>query len=1132
MMANKRFVFGFSIAILLVLIVGGFSLYTLKRQSDQHVWVEHTYKVLEQATYVEKLMVDMETGRRGFRCTGDKTFLEPYYKSQPKLEGAVADLRGIVIDNPQQVQNIDKLHIDVAEVDALWKSINIDVIYRDNDARRTVTLAEKRSMDKVRKDVETIRAGEKELLTQRDRDSQKGIRLAIRTLIIGTILILVIVFTMINAIISENKNRTKAELALQERLDELKKVNAITEETNWILTGMRSINGSLIGNDSLKELVRVSLQAIVDYMEAPAAAFYFFDKQKQILELQGAIGLPGNATQQFKLNEGIVGVAAMKKEVSVYRDIPADYWKISSASGAMAPGSLICVPIWKKDQLQGIIEIAILSGESKRYVDLLNSITDNMAVGVAGAFANDRTNILLAKVQEQKEELESQQEELRQTNEELTHQAEVLRASEEELRTQEEELRQTNEELEVRTEAVELARKSLQKKAKELEISSKYKSEFLANMSHELRTPLNSVLILANLLKENKTNNLSTKQTEYAGIIHKSGTDLLNLINDILDLSKIEAGKIDIAIEPVKIADIAFDMEQLFTVLAAEKKIAFAIDQPYGNTAILNTDRQRIEQVVKNLLSNAFKFTREHGKVTLSFDVLGDNLSIAVTDTGIGIPADKQQLIFKAFQQADGSTSRRFGGTGLGLSISKELVSRLGGELKVSSVVGEGSVFSVLLPVNAINLQKGLVVPASAGTKNQLPDLSLVKEQTKIIDDKADIRSGEQFILIIEDDILFAGLVRDFAHSKGYKTILALSGDEGLYYARKYKPSAIILDLGLPVVSGRSFIKLLKTDASLRHIPVHVITAEDRPDGGFADVETFVTKPLLLNELDETFAKIGNYIHQNYKNILILLPNSPDLRKMFDTVAAEMKPGVVYDMVDSTEHAMLVLKAREIDCIILDISQDITVGIATLKALKSAAKEGAYMITCLDAEITPADEKQLKTYSDSIIRRSPQATSRLLDEVALFLYKIQGSISKPDVPARYEQEMDKSLEGRKALLADDDMRNVFAITAFLVEQGIEVITAENGKVALEMLEEHSGIDIVLMDIMMPEMDGYEAMRQIRANKKIAKLPIIALTAKAMIGDREKCIEAGASDYITKPIDSNKLFSLMRVWLSA
>ncbi len=1129
-MANKRFLYGFSIAILLVLVVGGVSLYTLKRQADQHIWVAHTYKVLEQATNVEKLMVDMETGRRGFRCTGDKTFLEPYYRSQPKLQGAVADLRDMVKDNPQQIEHVEKLHRDVDEVDALWKGINIDLVYRSNEERSAVTFAEKRSMDKVRKDIEMIRGAESALLSARDLESQAGITLAIWTLVIGILLILVIVFVMISAIISENKSRTKAELALQDRLEELNRVNGITQETNWILTGMRSINGSLIGNDSLKDLISVSLQAMMTYMEAPAAAFYFFNKQKQVLELQGAIGLPDNATQQLKLNEGIIGAAATRKEVSVFKDLPSDYWKISSASGGKTPDSLICVPLWRKNDLQGVIEIAILSGDTKRYVELLNSITDNMAVGVAGAFANDRTTTLLAKVQEQKEELESQQEELRQTNEELTHQAEVLRASEEELRTQEEELRQTNEELEVRTDAVEQARRSLQDKAKELESSSKYKSEFLANMSHELRTPLNSVLILANLLKENKTNNLTTKQTEYAGIIHKSGTDLLNLINDILDLSKIEAGKIDITIEPVKIADIAYDMEQLFTVLAAEKKIEFAIEQPYGNTATLNTDKQRIEQVVKNLLSNAFKFTRESGKVTLGFNLQGTNLLIAVTDTGIGIPAEKQQLIFEAFQQADGSTSRRFGGTGLGLSISKELIARLGGEMKVASVVGQGSVFTIVVPAEATGLP-GNITPL-AGQQEHAPDLSAIKEQTTINDDKADIRAGEQFILIIEDDPVFAGLVRDFANGKGYKTILALSGDEGLFYAHKYKPTAIIMDLGLPVVSGRNLLKALKTDAQLKNIPVHVITAEDRPDVGFADVETFFTKPLLKNELDETFSKIGNYIHQNYKDILILLPHSQQLRNMFDTLAAEMNSGVVYDMVTTTEQAIVVLKARTIDCIILDISQDIAAGIATLKTLKAAAHEGAYIITCLDAEITPADEKQLRTYSDSIIRRSPQATNRLLDEVELFLHKIKNTTAKPDVPTRYEQDMDTSLEGRKALLADDDMRNVFALTVLLEEQGITVITAENGKVAMDMLEQHPGIDIVLMDIMMPEMDGYEAMRHIRANKKASKIPIIALTAKAMVGDREKCIEAGASDYITKPIDSHKLFSLMRVWLSA
>ncbi len=1130
-MGNRKLYIGFTLAILLVMIVGGVANYTLNNQREQLEWVNHTHKVLEQTTYVERLMVDMETGRRGFRCTGDKTFLEPYYKSQPKLEGAVEELTNLTSDNPEQSKRVANLAISVERVDSLWKSININTVYRDDSSRYNITLAEKILMTAVRSDVIAIRNTENDLLRIRDNASRKGIDQTIWALELGIVLILLIVFTMIRAILDENKNRKKAEAALKDKLEELKTINAATLETNWVLTGMRSINGSLIGNDSLKDMTQTTLRAIQTYVNAVAAAFYFYDPKTKELQLMSALALPSDTPEKVKLNEGILGLAATNREISVVKDIPAGYWKISSATGAQMPDTLVFAPLWRKNELKGIIEIAIFAEDTRRLVELLASITDNVAIGVTAAHANDVTNTLLAKVQEQKEELESQQEELRQTNEELTHQAEVLRASEEELKTQEEELRQINEELEQRTKAVEAARKSLQDKAKELEISSKYKSEFLANMSHELRTPLNSVLILASLLKENKMGNLTDKQAEYAKVIHKSGSDLLNLINDILDLSKIEAGKVEMNMEPVPVSELAHDMEQLFSVVAGERKISFRIQQPTEGNFSLTTDKQRIEQVIKNLLSNAFKFTPEGGTVTLAFTHHNSRMAISVADTGIGIPEDKQKLIFEAFQQADGSTSRRYGGTGLGLSISKELVARLGGEMQLVSAAGKGSTFTILMPLEAGSPIQPKIQTQTV-TIAQVPAIpDSVEEQTIIEDDKQQLRAGEQSILIVEDDPVFARIVRDFAHSKGYKTILAIRGDEGLYYARKYKPSAIILDLGLPVLSGRSVLHALKSDEVLKTIPVHVITAEDRSEVGFEQVAGFVTKPLLRNELDDTFEKIGSYIHNHYRNVMVVTSGRQQLHDMFDTLAAAHSADLMCTLVETATEAIETLKNREVNCIIAGIGVDMAGGIGLLKSLKETAKKDTYIIACLESNITPADEKSLKQFADSIVRLSSQATSRLLDEVELFLHKLEKTHNQPTVPEKYSGPMDHSLSGCKVLLADDDMRNVFALTVLLEEQGMEVITAENGKEALEMLEQNKGINLVLMDIMMPEMDGYEAMTRIRAIKTHAKLPIIALTAKAMVGDREKCIEAGASDYITKPVDNNKLLSLMRVWLS-
>lgn len=760
------------------------------------------------------------------------------------------------------------------------------------------------------------------------------------------------------------------------------------------------------------------------------------------------------------------------------------------------------------------------------FMSFQNSVSEH-----AMNYANNRMTVLLHQVQDQRDKLESQQEELRQNNEELAHQTEELRASEEELRIQEEELRQINVELEEKSESLELSGIELQKKTVELEAANKYKSEFLANMSHELRTPLNSVLILANLLKENSTANLNAKQIEYAGIIHKSGTDLLNLINDILDLSKIEAGKADFHLEEVKVSELILDMEQLFTVLADQKKVNFVIDLGTNTPETIITDKIRLEQVLKNLLSNAFKFTPEKGKITIGFNAHEQGLVVSVSDTGIGIPADKQQLIFEAFQQADGSTSRRYGGTGLGLSISKELVGRLGGKMYVDSKPGAGSTFTIYLPVDASSVSQKAHTPPLA-VSHTVPEVNFlaVKEQTIVKDDKSDIKIGLKSILIIEDDIVFAQLVNDFAKGKGYKTIVAVSGDEGIFYAKKYRPSAIILDLGLPIIDGRNILKILKSDDELKTIPVHVITSEDRTDFAVDQVESFFIKPLIRNELELTFTSIESYIHEHYKNILLLLSNNLQLKNMFESLTSEIDSEIMYDIAENSEQAIEILTNKGSDCVIVDIGDKIEKGINTVKELRNAAQKDTHMIVYLEGDISSADEKLLKTYADSIIRKSVQAKGRLLDEVELFLHKINNH-STPAIPEKYSGNMDKSLAGKKVLLVDDDMRNIFALTALLESQGMSVIAAENGKESLEMLKTNSDVDIVLMDIMMPEMDGYEAMYRIRNDMHELKLPIIALTAKAMTGDREKCIEAGASDYITKPVDQNKLFSLMRVWLA-
>jgi signal transduction histidine kinase/CheY-like chemotaxis protein len=705
----------------------------------------------------------------------------------------------------------------------------------------------------------------------------------------------------------------------------------------------------------------------------------------------------------------------------------------------------------------------------------------------------------------------------------------VLQASEEELRVQEEELKQINDELKEKNQAIDNTRQSLAIKAAELESASKYKSEFLANMSHELRTPLNSVLILAKLLAENKERNLTEKQVSHAKIIHKSGTDLLDLINDILDLSKIEAGKVDLHVEEVVVKNIANDLTQLFNAVADEKSIEYTVEIDTTVPASIKTDRQKVEQILKNLLSNAFKFTHEKGKVAVDFFTITeddtDYIAISVFDSGIGIPEQKQKVIFEAFQQADGSTNRKFGGTGLGLSITKELVRMLKGKLKLVSETDKGSTFTIYFPLDINDLPTK--PEASPGRQNSFP--TTIKEQTKIEDDRHALSETDKVMLIIEDDVNFASLLFDFAKTNGYKAVVALSGDEGWFYAKKIKPAAIILDLHLPVFDGQTLLKVFKDDPELKNIPVHVISAANDmmslPGGAFA----FLNKPVEKEDIEKAFNLISNHIHGAVKRVMII--SKQNLKNEIENKIIK-KTDVVFDVSHSIKEALQNLDKAKYDCIIADIGNNIDQGIVELNSLNNALfPQRIPTIIYLDNDITIANELELKRVADVVVRKSSFSNKRLLDELELFLYKVQEDNNKPHVTRSNGFNNDMTLENKVALLVDDDMRNIFALSAALEQEKIRVITASNGKEALDTIESHKDIDIVLMDVMMPEMDGYEAITHIRKEMKLFKLPIIALTAKAMVGDRDKCIEAGASDYISKPVDMQKLISLLRVWLS-
>ncbi|SFD03370.1 Signal transduction histidine kinase [Chitinophaga sp. CF118] len=1126
---KKRLYFGFGLALVLIVAGGIFSYITFNKQQTEAKLVEHSYEVITMTQRINRYVYEIEIAETAYRNTHVFKYLDTYFELHPKILPLVNDLKKMVADNPQQMKQATKMENDMIRLLNFWESLNVrnDTNYVFSRGLE-ITSKEKEYYDAVHSELTGIIGHEQDLLFTRNRADESSVKRAATTLAIDTIFTLLVAIALMILSFSEIGNRVKAQEELRINLDEVVMLNKSANENNWLLTGVTRINESLQGDIGQKPLSANCLQAIVTYLGLPAGAFYCFDEITGTLRLSAGIALPLTVKQEYALKEGIVGEAGTQKDVVVVNNIPANFWQIEAGSGETLPGAVICLPLWQEDKLIGLIELAVFKEVPQRKLDLLHTTANAIAVAMKAAATREKVMTLLQRVQEQKEILEAQQEELRQSNEELTRQSEVLQTSEEELRVQEGELRQVNDEMKVQNKALEITRQQLSIKAEELEQSSTYKSEFLANMSHELRTPLNSVLILARLLEENKGNNLTSKQIEYASIIHKSGSDLLKLINDILDLSKIEAGKVEMQIEDVSVQSMVKDLDQLFHVVAEEKNIRFISSIADGVPETIHTDKQRLEQVIKNLLSNAFKFTPKDGRIKMHWEVKPDGLHISVADNGGGIAADKKQLIFEAFHQADGSTSRKYGGTGLGLSISKELMKRLGGEILLESEEGLGSTFTVVIHSNGVQPLRGTIKDPVV-TEALLPLMQLPETTQKIEDDRDQFGKQDKLILIIEDDVNFAVILRDFAREKGYKTIIALNGNDGLYFTRKYMPEAILLDMNLPLIDGMSILKILKNNEDLKHILVHVISA-----GGISlqvrdKIQGYTQKPLQMADLESVFTGINEQLQGPFKKVLVVSDGVLQYHPSLQSLSDERQMQTQYHRVTTMEDAEQELKDKHYDAIILDLSIDIRNGIVKLGRLRlmTGSKEKP-IIVYLNHDISEADELLLKRDAAAIVRNSTFSTDRLMDELELFLYKLKEtntSLKKDDNPLT-----EKSLEGKKVLLADDDMRNVFSLSALLAEYGMDVVTAADGKDALARLSENPDVSIVLMDIMMPEMDGYEAIRQIRMNRSFKQLPVIALTAKAMTGDREKCIAAGASDYIAKPIDSSKLLSLMRVWM--
>ncbi|WP_285059088.1 hybrid sensor histidine kinase/response regulator [Pedobacter ginsengisoli] len=1148
---------GFSVSLAFVLVSAATSYFSIKSLSEDARWTNHTYDVINLIQKIENLSVSSETAVRGYALSEQKKFLEPYTANATKIGPTIRELRKLVLDNPEQSKSVDSLEYYANEKLADMRSILESNASRGRTAglEQILTGNGQRIKDKMLRISNKITKTEHLLLEKRKADTDKSNTRTIWIVLLSAVIIFGLILFLFSYIKRTFDQQKLTEEQMRDSNIRLEKISADNKQKNWLLTGVTEVTESMRGEQEIEELSANVVSRICNYTGASVGALFLLDEKRKTFVFKGgyAYQRTKSASREYSFGEGMIGQAAIEKKSKMLDNIPEDYLKISSALGDTAPSFIFILPIVFENMTIAVIELGLTEKPNESKLLFLNTITESIGVSINSAIARVKLSALFEQTQQQAEELESQQEELRTTNEELIYKSEQLQASEEELRVQQEELRQTNAELEEKAQQLEernvlvnQAREAMSLKAEELELSSKYKSEFLANMSHELRTPLNSILILARILKENKPENLNEEQIKYAGVIHNAGTDLLTLINDILDLSKIESGKIDLTIEEVKPQSIKQDMEALFTELAKSKKIRFDVLLGHDLPGIILTDRSRLEQVIKNLLSNSFKFTPEHGQITFSItqahkghrfysDRLNGTpqkvLALAVKDSGIGIPEDKQRLIFEAFQQADGSTSRKYGGTGLGLSISKELASILGGEIQVQSEVNSGSTFTLFIPeqhtanasqiagyVSEENPQEPKIAPL-------IPNAATTPIKTHRL----------QTLLIVEDDQAFAGILSDYASEKGFKPILAYSGDKALELATSQLPDAIVLDIMLPVMDGWTILKKLKSDVRTRHIPVHMMSAGTvkESDAKQRGAIGFLKKPIEKDQLDKAFDQLSS-AHTKYNLNKVLVIEDQELQSKILTRQLTDK-GVEVKQAFTGNEALELLKTHIFDCIILDLRLPDISGFDLLDEIKSQP-EHSHIPVIINTAMELDDDKMahIMKHTEAMVLKSNKSNDRLIDEVSLFMNKLKQDerpVSRTIAKGKSVSTLEKALKGKTVLITDDDMRNIFALSSALQEYEMNIYIANNGKEAIQKLHENPGIDLVLMDIMMPEMDGYEAMRTIREEKKFAKLPIIALTAKAMKNDREKCIEAGANDYISKPVDMDKLLSMLRVWLS-
>lgn len=1178
---------GYGVSVLLLLISGTASYISIRNLIESAAWVSHTHEVLQHLENESSILKDAETGQRGFLLTGDRLFLRPYEAAAETATQDLETIRSMTSDNNTQQVNVDTLRVLVNTRFLLLQ----DAINKKNSGTTLTNIEFLEGnvyMNKIRDQINAMKNEENRLLAIRTTALSKIVSYVPFIIILASVLGLIITIYSYNRVVADFTERMqlqndliRKDKEIASRIEIIQKIagtisggdykirvnddqkddlgilsaslNKMAEslddafktlsEKEWMQTGIAGLNQQMVGERGTKDLCDGIISYIAGYINGQVGGLYI--AENNALELVGSHALKRNGSNtSFAWGEGEVGQCAASG-TPIFTSGISGKMEISFATAALFPESIILFPVFHEQRVTAVLELGTATGFAAKTQQYLNEVSHNIGIAIESAQSRERIQTLLEEVQAQSEELQAQHSELESSNTELEAQSQKLQASEEELRVQQEELTEANQELEERSRSLEeknrlIADKNIEisKKADELGVSTRYKSEFLANMSHELRTPLNSILLLSRLLSENTEKNLSSEQVESAQVIQSSGKGLLMLIDEILDLSKIESGKMELEYSVVLFEQVVHHMRQIFIPMAKEKNIAFTIEIDPSLPPGIESDEQRLEQILKNLLSNALKFT-EKGTVTMGIRpaVSGAHIEFFVRDTGIGIAPEKQQLIFEAFQQADGTTRRKFGGTGLGLSISRELAKLLGGNIYLSSALNDGSEFCLSLPVSPGRLAAPVINRNSnesvIKTPVHLPAKKLIAENypEDVPDNRSLIMPGDKVILIVEDDTNFAKILLTHANDAGYRGIIAVRGDQVIDLAVRYNPNAILLDIILPVKNGWEVLDELKANPALRHIPVHIMSSmEAKKESLHRGAIDFINKPFALEQMKHVFAKLEAVINRAPGKVLIIEENRQHAKALAWFLEQYQ---IKQEIRSSVDEGVLALQQDNIQCVILDMGIPDQNGYETLEQVKNKkGLESLPIIVFTGKSLSKAEEARIKKYADSIVVKTAHSYQRILDEVGLFLHLVEaGTQDNTKTAARKTGSMDEILKDKTVLIADDDVRNIFSLSRALEKHQMKIVSATDGLEALQVLKNlQQKVDIVLMDIMMPGLDGYEAIRQIRKEPEFKKLPVLAITSRAMLGEREKCIRAGASDYISKPVDLDQLTSLLRVWL--